>query len=582
MSIVSFQTPMTIKEVIDNIRRREYVLPAIQREFVWDTEQIEHLFDSIMQGYPVGSFLFWKVYKENNSKFQFYEFIRDYHEKTNKHNRVAEIDEDNDLIAILDGQQRLTSLFIGLLGSYSYKMPRMRRENPHAYPKRFLYVDILAESDEFDTKYGFLFLTEKEAIEDNEEGLAHWFKVGDILKYDEPFEINNYIMEHQLNVLPQYKFISATLFNLYKVIHQSPIINFYLEKDQELDKVLNIFIRVNSGGTKLSYSDLLLSIATAQWKQKDARKEITEFVDEINQMGNGFYFNKDFVLKTSLVLCDFPDIAFKVDNFNATTMQKIESNWEDIKDSIRKGIQLIASFGYSESTLTSNNAIIPIIYYLHQEKVSDNYYIDQNYKIDRANIKKWLSIALLKRVFGGAPDTIIIKLRKITSENPKQFPFKEIVKSFRGEVKNFSFDDDEIDNLLTAKYGNSRTFSILAMLYPTLDYRNLFHLDHIFPRSSFTRKRLLNAGVSEGKIDFYLENVDSILNIQLLEGIPNIQKSDSQFKKWLDETYKTELEKDMYNRVHYIPKVDLDITNFEEFIIEREQLLKQALKQTLQ
>ena len=214
--------------------------------------------------------------------------------------------------------------------------------------------------------------------------------------------------------------------------------------------------------------------------------------------------------------------------------------------------------------------------------MSDNYYIDQYYKIDRANIKKWLSIALLKRVFGGAPDTIIIKLRKITSENPKQFPFKEIVKSFRGEVKNFSFDDDEIDNLLTAKYGNSRTFSILAMLYPTLDYRNLFHLDHIFPRSSFTRKRLLNAGVSEGKIDFYLENVDSVLNIQLLEGIPNIQKSDSQFKKWLDETYKTEVEKDMYNRVHYIPKVDLDITNFEELIIEREQLLKQALKQTLQ
>ena len=87
--------------------------------------------------------------------------------------------------------------------------------------------------------------------------------------------------------------------------------------------MLNIFIRVNSGGTTLSYSDLLLSIATAQWKNKDARQEITKFVDEINQIGNGFNFDKDFVLKACLVLCDFKDIAFKVDNFNAETMQKL-------------------------------------------------------------------------------------------------------------------------------------------------------------------------------------------------------------------------------------------------------------------
>lgn len=558
------------------------MLPAIQREFVWDTEQIEHLFDSIMQDYPVGSFLFWKVYKENNSKFQFYEFIRDYHEKTNKHNRVAEIDHDTDLTAILDGQQRLTSLFIGLLGSYSYKMPRMRRENPNAYPKRFLYLEILAESENFDMKYDFLFLTEKEAAEDNAEGVAHWFKVGDILKYEEPFEINNYIIDNELNALQQYKFISSTLFNLHKVIHQLPIVNYYLEKDQELDKVLNIFIRVNSGGTELSYSDLLLSIATAQWKQKDARKEITEYVDEINQIGNGFYFNKDFVLKTSLVLCDFPDIAFKVDNFNAATMQKIEENWDSIKESVRKGVQLIASFGYSEQTLTSNNAIIPIIYYLHKAQVSSNYYIYQNFKIDCSDIKKWLSIALLKKAFGGAPDTIIIKLRKIIAESHQQFPLTEIVQAFRGEVKNFSFDDDEIDNLLTAKCGSSRTFSILAILYPTLDYRNLFHLDHIFPRSSFTKKRLLNAGVDEEKVNGYIALVDSIANIQLLEGIPNTQKSDSPFKVWLQKTYRTNMEQSHYMKLHYIPNIDLELTNFEVFVIEREKLLKQKLKQILQ
>ena len=51
--------------------------------------------------------------------------------------------------------------------------------------------------------------------------------------------------------------------------------NYYQEKDQDLDKVLNIFIRVNSGGTPLSYSDLLLSVADAPVEALDAREEIT-------------------------------------------------------------------------------------------------------------------------------------------------------------------------------------------------------------------------------------------------------------------------------------------------------------------
>lgn len=95
-------------------------------------------------------------------------------------------------------------------------------------------------------------------------------------------------------------------------------ISYYLEESTELDKVLNIFIRVNSGGTTLSYSDLLLSFATAQWQEKDAREELNKFVDEVNMIGRGFNVGKDIVLKSCLVLCGFSDISFKVDNFNRT------------------------------------------------------------------------------------------------------------------------------------------------------------------------------------------------------------------------------------------------------------------------
>ena len=108
----------TIRETIKAIQRHEYVLPAIQREFVWKPEQTAKLFDSLMQGYPVGTLLLWRVDAESASKYRFYDFVRDYHERDNPHcprlptQRAA-------LTAVLDGQQRLTALNIGLCGSMS-------------------------------------------------------------------------------------------------------------------------------------------------------------------------------------------------------------------------------------------------------------------------------------------------------------------------------------------------------------------------------------------------------------------------------------------------------------------------------
>src|SRR5690606_22825577 len=121
----------------------------------------------------------------------------------------------------------------------------------------------------------------------------HWFKVGEILDFNDFPDIFKYISDHSLMDTSKYsvtqaKFASDTLSKLFQYINQKELINFYLEKSHELDKVLHIFIRVNSGGTKLSYSDLLLSIATAQWKDKDAREIIHKYVDQLNSIGGGF------------------------------------------------------------------------------------------------------------------------------------------------------------------------------------------------------------------------------------------------------------------------------------------------------
>lgn len=580
---MAFQTALTIREVIENIHRKKYILPAIQREFVWDTDQIERLFDSLMQGYPVGSFLFWYVNKEKSKEFQFYEFIREYHERDNRHNPNASISGEEDIIAILDGQQRLTSMYIGLKGSYAYKLPRMRRENPLAYPKQQLYVDLLAPSEEFDTVYDFRFLTEEVAADDNTNNLAYWYKVSDILDIRDQYEVNQYLIENRLSSIEKEKalFANQTLFKLYKAINETPSINYYLEKEQKLDKVLNIFIRVNSGGTALSYSDLLLSIATAQWKNKDARKEITEFVDEINQIGDGFNFNKDFVLKSCLVLCDFSDIAFKVDNFDSETMQKIEQNWDNVKKAIRLAVSLVSNFGYNQETLTSNNAIIPIAYYLLKIGLPHNYVQSSSYYSDRQRIHKWLILALLKRVFSGQPDNVLRPLRKIILTNHTEFPLNAIIDEFKGSTKSFSFNDDEISNLLTYQYGQKHTFSVLALLYPTLDFRNKFHLDHIFAKSLFTKKKLSNNGVPDDKQDIFISECNSIVNLQLLEGIPNQQKSNLMFDEWIVKTYPDQNKRTDYMDKHYIPNTSLNLLDFDSFIEKRSDLIFNKLKSIL-
>ncbi|RVB46307.1 DUF262 domain-containing protein, partial [Mesorhizobium sp. M7A.F.Ca.CA.001.06.1.1] len=75
----------TIAEVLGRIQTKSYVLPAIQREFVWKPEQIERLFDSLMQGYPFGTFLFWKVEAVTSGKFKFYDFVLNYHQRDAAH-----------------------------------------------------------------------------------------------------------------------------------------------------------------------------------------------------------------------------------------------------------------------------------------------------------------------------------------------------------------------------------------------------------------------------------------------------------------------------------------------------------------
>ena len=221
--------------------------------------------------------------------------------------------------------------------------------------------------------------------------------------------------------------------------------------------------------------------------------------------------------------------------------------------------------------------MIPIAYYLHKINLPQNYPQASKYKDDRQAVSKWLIVSLLKRVFSGQPDNVLRPIRQIIStENSNgvaKFPLEKVANALRAGTKSINFNDDEIDNLLYYKYGQSYTFSTLAILYPSLDFNNKFHIDHIFPKSLFTKKELRKRDVPSDKIDYYMDCCNYLGNLQLLEGLQNQEKSGKDFKEWLYETYPNKTDRKDYMRKHYIPDVDLSLQNFEEFLKEREKLL---------
>ena len=574
---MGFETPITIEKIIQGFQDNRYVLPAIQREFVWDGEQIEKLFDSLMRGYPIGSFLFWKVEPDHLKDFQFYRFMDRFHERDIRHNEPIELIGSNSITAILDGQQRMTALNIGLKGWYASKMPYYRWNNDKAFPQRKLYLNLLNPPEDNGNAFDFKMLQEKDAKKKDDK--KYWYLVSDILKFKDLQETMFYCIEQGLTA-DKRTFPSNALMELFRISKEKPLINYFQEESQDLDKVLNIFIRVNSGGTILSYSDMLLSIATAAWKKIDARKAIYELVENLNDVGEKFQLTKDFVLKACLVLSDITAIEFRVSNFTKENMVKIENNWESISNSLMETVKLISSWGYSWQTLVSAYAIIPLAYYIHKKDSPSNFITSPKYVQDREVLKKWLQIALLKRSFGGQPDSVLRPIRKVLLENNASFPFEGILDELKGTTKSMKFEIDEFEGLLDYGYDKPYTFSILTFLYPWLKYDQQFHIDHIFPKSKFNVKEMKSHNPQEDW-HLWLNHYNDLSNLQLLQGPINISKSDQDFETWLNNACKTEDQLSQYKNLHFIPNVPLKFEDFPSFLEQREKLIRERLANEL-
>ena len=176
---------MNVRDAMRQISQGKIYLPAIQRRFVWGPRKIETLFDSILRGYPIGTFLFWFVEGDTKDDYTFYQFIQDFHERDRALNEVAPSPHlADEFIGVLDGQQRLNSMYVALQGSYAYRRKYARWENAASFPARHLYVNLLFEpTEESSVKYKFSFLTQDEAAAADD---AHvWFLVKDVLGWAE-------------------------------------------------------------------------------------------------------------------------------------------------------------------------------------------------------------------------------------------------------------------------------------------------------------------------------------------------------------------------------------------------------------
>ena len=561
--------PVRVTDIIRQVNTDIY-LPAIQREFVWDTTRIERLFDSIMADFPIGSFLYWRLEQQNKDEWPIYEFIRDFDDES-PHNPSANMAGiTKDITLILDGQQRITSLFIGLRGSFRYFYYRWRTTR--------LYLNLLkqpvpSEDNPEELTYAFSF---RESADPDADKSQLWYLVGRILDFEDAEDAKSN-MKGQLAALPEDRRESANklIGRLHNRIHTTLIGNYYQENSQDYDKVLQVFVRANSAGQQLAYSDLLLATATAKWERLDARSEIHDFTDLLNMIGDGYRLRKDFVLKACLYLTETLPIQYRVKNFTRKNLRIIEGNWEEIKKFLSATARLISRFGFKSTNIVAPLALLPIAFYLMKRGNSS---FDTSSNIEDADaqvaIRTWFVLSTLKNAFGSSSDTTLTRLRELLSNCGPTTPFPvDALYTSLGIQPDLS--DTEIEHALEHKYRGRYTNLVLSLLYPDRDWKDaVFHEDHIFPQSMFQVGALKKRGYDEAKVQFYMSKYNTLPNLQLLTESENLSKNATPFEEWIQTRDAA------FRGRHLIP--DLDVTYGFEFFVEfwesRAALIRTALR----
>ncbi|TAE58018.1 MAG: DUF262 domain-containing protein [Nostocales cyanobacterium] len=249
---------MYLEDLLEEIANGAYKIPEFQREFVWKTRQMLDLFDSILNGYPIGSLLFWKT-KDYKTKNEIGPYI------INKSN--------SDVKYVLDGFQRISTLFGVLM-------------NPKNFPEEInnlklkdfqIFFDIKENNFSKQTKKDNIFSIPLYKVYDNRE-------LFDFMRH---LDKQN-IPDHEKN-----KYIENVR-NLHDILHKYRLP--YVEiKGGDIKSAVEIFSRLNSTGTEIS-EDYILSARSYVEVEFKLIDSITEFLSSLNSY-NFEDLKRDIILK---------------------------------------------------------------------------------------------------------------------------------------------------------------------------------------------------------------------------------------------------------------------------------------------
>lgn len=336
------------------------------------------------------------------------------------------------------------------------------------------------------------------------------------------------------------------------------------------DDVVEIFIRANSGGTKLSKSDLLFSLLSASWEVADEKMEV--LLESLNK--HGFAFDRDFVLKTSLALLG-QGARYEVEKFRKQGVREaVEENWENISNAIQDVLDFVRgkTFIQSDRALPTRLVLIPLIHL--------RYHYPQAWK-DAENMDSYLLRSAPAGVFSAHADELLDGLvRKL--DELRRFDLTEVFGVMRSQGRSLELTEDRFWQM---GYGSNTIHLLFNLWYRTFNHtpaynNNLPQVDHIFPQSLLRKEKVANPKTGRKDVlKYYEAERNQLANCMLLSREENGAggKWERPPEEWFDG------KPESYLDMHLIPKDSAlwKIDRFEDFIAARKNLIREKFKHLL-
>lgn len=555
---------ITIYEALQNIKNGKYVMPAFQRQYVWSMEQIEKLWDSILLDYPIATFLFWHVDDDNITwDTYFCEFLSKVTFDSRKQADSVNYDLSSINVkvtdtAVLDGQQRLTSLYLSLYGNSFIRQKHARKKNEGGVVTKLLIElnknKLTVEEEEYNSKKFDIKFNDKVGKLSPTQ-----FEIRNIL--DDKFrndETRDEAIENAITYVPadSKDYARDILNKLYNKIFVEPLVRYTEIYDMQQDDALEMFVRFNSGGKALRKSEITMSILEAYWPS--AKTEFGKLlVDSYAR------FDSDFIVRCALML--YGDVVKT--NINKQIAEELKNNWNDFKRALKNLEDALKEIKVEVSRFSSSwNVLLPIIYYIY---LNPNMYMEN---ID--GIRAYLVRAVLFTYFQSGTTGKLQQMKM----NINSYDY-EITVDMLNQINDLRVTEGKIEDILNAEKGSRVAGE--ALYYLSLDWRNKnykYEQDHLHPYDRFDGNKPLSIPIEEWKR--WRGNRNRLPNLQLLEGRSNGSKNAMKLLDYYNDM--NDVQKQEFYEQAIIPKdVSLEFEHFDEFYEKRRAVLAERLRELL-